>query len=247
VASNIKALEMLNQKEIGRRSFLKGMGCLGLGFSFGLHMIGCDKGETLRTPYSPVMYLTEEETAILNGEYGLTLQKVMETIVRYGDIFGADRLIPIDGPIHVVGSFGMLYLKPYFAILEELTRKGLKTSVPFTADPRPPMPPDYRDLGLGPLNMKATVFRVMYKDQDVVEQSLYALGLTDHDGYSCSCYLNEIGNTPEKGQILSWAESSAVSYANSVLGARTNRNRSEERRVGKECRRLCRSRWSPYH
>ena len=42
--------------------------------------------------------------------------------------------------------------------------------------------------------------------------------------FTCTCYMDEVGNTPKKGDVLSWAESSAVVYANSVLGARCNRN-----------------------
>jgi len=42
--------------------------------------------------------------------------------------------------------------------------------------------------------------------------------------FTCTCYLPQVGNVPKKGEILSWAESSAVVFANSVLGARSNRN-----------------------
>ena len=44
------------------------------------------------------------------------------------------------------------------------------------------------------------------------------------DAFTCTCYMDEVGNKPQKGDVLSWAESSAVVYANSVLGARCNRN-----------------------
>ena len=64
----------------------------------------------------------------------------------------------------------------------------------------------------------------MYTYQDDYEQQLRQLGITSDDDYTCTCYLDQVGNKPKKGDILSWAESSAVVYANSVLGARCNRN-----------------------
>lgn len=56
------------------------------------------------------------------------------------------------------------------------------------------------------------------------ESQLRKLGLKDKNAFTCTCYLDDVGNTPKKGDILSWAESSAVVYANSVIGARCNRN-----------------------
>ena len=64
----------------------------------------------------------------------------------------------------------------------------------------------------------------MYTKQDFYEKQLNQLGLMNQDAFTCTCYMDEVGNKPQKGDILSWAESSAVVYANSVLGARCNRN-----------------------
>ena len=66
--------------------------------------------------------------------------------------------------------------------------------------------------------------KIMYATQDSYEQQLKQLGLMDENAFTCACYLDQMGNKPQKGEILSWAESSAVVYANSVLGARCNRN-----------------------
>ncbi len=66
--------------------------------------------------------------------------------------------------------------------------------------------------------------RFMYATQDAYEQQLNQLGLMDQDAFTCACYLDQVGNKPRQGDVLSWAESSAVVYANSVLGARCNRN-----------------------
>ena len=60
--------------------------------------------------------------------------------------------------------------------------------------------------------------------QSDYDEQLKKLGLLSENAYTCACYLDEVGNTPKKGDILSWAESSAVVYANSVIGARCNRN-----------------------
>ncbi|MBO7218325.1 MAG: DUF521 domain-containing protein, partial [Clostridia bacterium] len=64
----------------------------------------------------------------------------------------------------------------------------------------------------------------MYSSQESYEKQLHKLGLKDNDAFTCTCYMDEVGNKPKKGEVLSWAESSAVVYANSVLGARCNRN-----------------------
>ena len=64
----------------------------------------------------------------------------------------------------------------------------------------------------------------MYGNQKSYEEQLKKLGIKNSKAFTCACYMNEVGNTPKKGDILSWSESSAVVYANSVLGARCNRN-----------------------
>ena len=60
--------------------------------------------------------------------------------------------------------------------------------------------------------------------QSFYEDQLNKLGLLEKDAFTCTCYMSEVGNTPKEGEVLSWSESSAVVYANSVLGARCNRN-----------------------
>ena len=64
----------------------------------------------------------------------------------------------------------------------------------------------------------------MYTKQEEYEQQLERLGLLNKDAFTCTCYMDEVGNVPRQGEVLSWSESSAVVYANSVLGARCNRN-----------------------
>lgn len=167
------------------------------------------------------MHLTDEEMAILRGEKGDTLAKVMETIVRFGDIFDAPKLVPVthhEG--HLVTSFGIGLLKPLFKTMDELIQDNLKTKGPFTLDPRPI---DYKNVKCNLLE-KLVFSKIMYSKQDMYEEQLMKVGLKNKNAFSCTCYLDEVGNIPKMGDILSWAESSAVVYANSVLGARCNRN-----------------------
>ncbi|PWM44028.1 MAG: hypothetical protein DBX47_06375 [Clostridiales bacterium] len=165
------------------------------------------------------MKLTPEEQEIFDGKQGKTLQKVMRTIVQYGEIFGADKLVPISGPGHLVTSFGISLMTATFDVMQDLIDAGLKTKEPFTVDPRPI---DNKNV---PSNLlQKVVAKVMYGKQKDYEEQLKALGLKDDNAFTCACYLPQVGNTPKKGDILSWAESSAVVYANSVLGARCNRN-----------------------
>jgi hypothetical protein len=165
------------------------------------------------------MELTQQEREILEGKKGETLRKVMESVVLYGQAFGAKRLVPITGPVHLVTSFGIPILKPVFHMMDELNKAGLKTEQPFTVDPRP------IDYGNVKCNLiEKLVFNIMYGKQQEYEKQLKEVGLKDDKAFTCTCYLKEVGNIPKKGDILAWAESSAVVYANSVLGARTNRN-----------------------
>ena len=165
------------------------------------------------------MILTPEEQAILDGEKGEVLAKAMRSIVVFGETFGADHLVDISGNQHFVTSFGANTIKPYFAMMDELIQAGLKTQEPFTVDPRPM---EYEAVNVNPL--LKLVFNLIFGKQAVYEEQLKALGLKNDNAFTCTCYLPEVGNTPKRGAMLAWSESSAVVFANSVLGARTNRN-----------------------
>ncbi len=166
------------------------------------------------------MKLTKQEQDILDGKEGETKAKIMQTMVRFGEIFGAKRLVEVSGPGHLVTSFGLGLLKPVYRIMDEIIDAGLTTKYPFTIDPRPI---DYENVKCGPLN-KLIFSKIMYSKQKEYEEQLAKIGLKNSDAWTCTSYLKETGNTPKKGDILSWAESSAVVFANSVLGARCNRN-----------------------
>lgn len=165
------------------------------------------------------MKLTKAEKEMLAGAKGDTIRKAMETVVRYGDTFGAKRLVPIDHNLHMVTSMGIPLLTTVFELMDELIAGGIRLERPFTVDPRPF---DYSTVNVGPL--KKIAFRIMYGKQALYEEQLNKIGLKDSNAFTCACYLDEVGNIPKKGDILAWSESSAVVYANSVLGARSNRN-----------------------
>ena len=166
------------------------------------------------------MKLTKEEKEILNGAQGQTKAKIMKTLVEFGDLFGAEKFVPVTTNGHLVTSFGIGLLKPVYRIMDEIIDAGLKTPYPFTVDPRPI---DYKNVKCGLLN-KLVFSKIMYSQQSHYEQQLSKIGLKNKNAFTCTCYLDEVGNTPKYGDILSWAESSAVVFANSVLGARCNRN-----------------------
>lgn len=166
------------------------------------------------------MKLTKEEKEILAGKQGETKAKIMKTLVEFGDVFGAEKLVPVTHDGHLVTSFGIGLLKPVYRIMDEIIDAGLKTEYPFTVDPRPL---DYKNVKCGPLN-KLIFSKIMYSQQKHYEEQLEKIGLKNKAAFTCTCYLNEVGNTPKYGDVLSWAESSAVVFANSVLGARCNRN-----------------------
>lgn len=166
------------------------------------------------------MQLTDEQQALLSGEKGETLAKVMETLVRYGELFGADRMVKVTSEYnHLVTSFGLKALTPVYSLMDRLIEAGAVSGQKFSADPKP------LDKNVPSGFIQNIVFnKFMYTKQDFYEGQLKELGLMNEDAFTCTCYMNEVGNVPKKGDILSWSESSAVVYANSVLGARCNRN-----------------------
>lgn len=166
------------------------------------------------------MKLTPEQQAMLNGEKGETMAKVVKTLVMYGDAFGAERMVPVTSKYgHTVISFGLKAIKPVYELYDQLIDAGLTSAQKFTADPRP------IDDNIPTSLLEDIVFKkIMYTHQASYEEQLKKLGIKGEDDYSCTCYMDEVGNKPAKGEVLSWAESSAVVYANSVLGARCNRN-----------------------
>ena len=165
------------------------------------------------------MELTKEQQALLDGAKGPTMAKVMKTLVQYGEVFGAQKMVPVTGAYgHLVLSFGLSFLGPVFDLYQKLIDDGCLAGQKFTCDPRP------YDKNVPQSPIQKAVAKAVFGKQARYEKQLEKLGLLNEDSYTCTCYLDEIGNTPREGDVLSWAESSAVVYANSVLGARCNRN-----------------------
>ena len=165
------------------------------------------------------MELNQELQEIRDGKRGETLKKILNTLVMYGEANDAKRMVKLTpGMGHTAMGSGPVTWAPVFDLLQELLDAGLVTGMPFTADPLPYDP-----------KVPATVaqrlmFAYMYSCQNRSEREFLQLGLKNPTAYSCTCYMPEVGNTPRQGDILGWSESSAVSFANSVLGARCNRN-----------------------
>lgn len=166
------------------------------------------------------MQLTVEQQQILDGSKGETMAKVMKTLVMYGDAFEAEKLVPVTSRYnHLVTSFGLKVMSPVYDLMQQLLDSGVMSEQKFSVDPRP------LDKNVPANFLQNLVFnKFMYTKQSFYEAQLEKLGLMDKDAFTCTCYMDEVGNKPKKGDILSWAESSAVVYANSVLGARCNRN-----------------------
>ena len=166
------------------------------------------------------MLLTKEQQEILDGAKGETLAKVMKTLVMYGEAFEAEKLVPITSKYnHLVTSFGLKVMSPVYDLMQQILDAGVASGQKFSVDPRPV------DKNVPANFLQNLVFnKFMYTKQDFYEKQLDQLGLMDENAFTCTCYMDEVGNVPKKGEVLSWAESSAVVYANSVLGARCNRN-----------------------
>lgn len=165
------------------------------------------------------MILNEELLAVQRGEQGEAMRKVLNTLVMYGEAFGAKRMVKITGKMgHAVIGTGSMTWKPVFDLMEELIDGGALPRQSFTTDPRgvePHVPMSLADRAM---------FKVIFSGQKRMEKEWERMGIKDSNAYTCTAYMDEVGNIPEYGDILGWAESSAVSYANSVIGARCNRN-----------------------
>ena len=166
------------------------------------------------------MQLTPEQQSILDGAKGETLAKVMKTLVMYGEAFGATKMVPVTSEKgHLVTSFGLKAMGAVYELMDQLIEAGAISEQKFSVDPKP------LDPNVPASFLENFVFKkFMYTRQKSYDEQLRKMGLLNDDAYTCACYLEEVGNVPKKGEILSWAESSAVVFANSVYGARCNRN-----------------------
>jgi len=151
------------------------------------------------------MYLTKEEEAIYDGEFGATRQKAMEILAALGDIYGAGRLVEIKS----AQVSGASYKTIGDAGLEWISSLEGKAKVPAM---------------LNPIGMDREKWREMGISEEFAAKQKEILRVYERLGISleCTCTPYYI-SSPALNDHLAWAESSAVAYANSVLGARTNR------------------------
>ena len=145
------------------------------------------------------MFLTNEQQAILDGAKGETMAKVMKTLVMYGDAFGADKMVPVTSDYnHLVTSFGLKMMKPVFDLMQQLIDAGAISSQKFSVDPRPV------DKNVPANFLQNFIFNnIMYATQDSYEEQLKQLGLMNDNAFTCACYLDQVGNKPKKGDVLS--------------------------------------------
>jgi predicted aconitase len=153
------------------------------------------------------MYLTPDEEMLFNGERGATYQKAMEILAALGDIYGADRLIPIKS----AQIAGVSYKTIGEAGLEWISDLKGKVAVPSILNPAGMDRECWKEMGIS---------QEFAQKQEKIIQAYEALGVRTE----CSCTpYNIFDNLASSGDHVAWSESSAISYANSVIGACTNR------------------------
>jgi phosphomecalonate degydratase large subunit len=155
------------------------------------------------------MHLTKEEEKILDGEEGEVPERLFRLLVRLGDIYGAEKMIPV-GSVQVAGVSYKSVGDPGLAFLEDMASKGAKVKVLTYLNPAGMDLENWEKLGF-PEDFAKNQIRVMdaFKKMGIVITS------------TCTPYL--AGNLPRFREHIAWSESSAVSFSNSVIGARTNR------------------------
>jgi predicted aconitase len=155
------------------------------------------------------MYLTRQEESILNGEKGPVLERMMRLLSRLGDIYGADKMIPV-GSVQVAGVSYKSIGDPGTEFLEDIASKDAKVKVLTFLNPAGMDLEDWESMGF-PADFAQNQLRIMdaFRKMGIVVTS------------TCTPYL--AGNLPRFREHIAWSESSAVSFSNSVISARTNR------------------------
>jgi hypothetical protein len=154
------------------------------------------------------MHLTEKEQGMLDGAEGYAVRKSMEILVALGDIYGARSLINV-GSVQVSGVSYYNLGDAGLEFLNELAKDG-KVKVLTTLNPAGMDLENWRQLGISP---------EFAEKQNLVIDAFQRMGIL----VSCTCTPYLIGNLPLYGEHVAWSESSAVTFANSVIGAKTNR------------------------
>jgi predicted aconitase len=179
---------------------------------------GASKANATAESASSKMELSDDEQAILDGRDGPEKAKLMKILVRFGETFGATKLVDLGGAPHSNLYIGAPYLESLIVMLEQCAAAGLKAYAPYTVNPRPY---DVYNVQNNPTEMQ--LIAEGYPLQMRLDAVHAQLGAPDLNFRSCACYIDDIGNAPKPGTPVAWCESSAVNYGNSVLGIRTNR------------------------
>jgi len=154
------------------------------------------------------MQLTKQEQKMLDGAEGYAVQKSMEILVALGDIYGAKSLIKV-GSVQVSGVSYHNLGDAGLEFLTELAKDG-KVKVLTTLNPAGMDLENWRQLGIS---------SEFAEKQNLVIDAFQRMGIL----VTCTCTPYLIGNLPLYGEHVAWSESSAVTFANSVIGAKTNR------------------------
>ena len=155
------------------------------------------------------MFLTDEEKKMLAGENGTPIRKAMEILTQLGEIYGAERMLPIQN-VHMPGSSVVVTGKAGIKFVETMGCNGNKFCTYTTLNTAAVDMDNWKELG--------------FPEEFYVDQIRLTNAYKNMGGIAChTCipYLN--GNLPRFGEHVAWGESSAIVFVNSVIGARTNR------------------------
>ncbi len=155
------------------------------------------------------MNLTSQQQSLLTSDAGPAVRKAMEILVALGTIYGAERLIPVTS-VQISGVSYDNLGDAGLEFLSEMAAGGGSARVLTTLNPAGMDIENWQALGISP--------EFAGRQQQVID-AFTRMGVTA----TCTCTPYLVGNLPAFGEHIAWAESSAVCYANSVLGARTNR------------------------
>ena len=155
------------------------------------------------------MKLTSEEQKMLEGAYGPSVQKSMQILTTLGDIYGAERMIPVKS-VHMPGSSIVVAGEAATSFVEQMGDNGTAMAA-------------FTTLNTGAMDMDRP--RELGFSEETIQRQQRLTGAYQRMGavacHTCTPYL--IGHCPKFGEHVAWGESSAIAYVNSVIGARTNR------------------------
>lgn len=154
------------------------------------------------------MHLTREEERLLSGEEGEAKRRAMELIIALGDLSDAEELIPITS----AQISGVSY--------KTISDAGLEFLEEFASDAQVTVKSTLNPLGMDMENWRELGISKEFAEKQMrIVESYRKMNVE----LTCTCTPYFVGNRPKRGEDISWAESSAVVFANSVLGSRTNK------------------------